>query len=137
MLFSSTIFLYIFLPLVLFFNFVVFRKSRLLQNIFLLFASLFFYAWGEPKFVLIMIASIVVNWAFGIWINKKRDDKRLSKVIIALDVIYNLSILFVFKYLAFAENVIDSVFNVNLSLPSLALPIGISLFYFPSNVLCN
>lgn len=130
MLFSSTIFLYIFLPLVLFFNFVVFRKSRLLQNIFLLFASLFFYAWGEPKFVLIMIASIVVNWAFGILINKKRDDKRLSKVIIALDVIYNLSILFVFKYLAFAENVIYSVFNVNLSLPSLALPIGISFFTF-------
>ena len=55
MLFSSTTFLYFFLPVVLFFYYTIFRKSRSLQNTFLLVASLFFYAWGEPKFVLIMI----------------------------------------------------------------------------------
>lgn len=130
MLFSSTTFLYFFLPTVLFFNFIVFKKSRLLQNIFLLFASLFFYAWGEPKFVLIMIASIIINWAFGLWINKKRKYKKLSKLIIALDVAFNLAILFVFKYLTFTGSIIKGLFEIDLHIPDIALPIGISFFTF-------
>lgn len=130
MLFSSTTFLYLFLPIVLFFNFIVFKKSRLLQNIFLLFASLFFYAWGEPKFVLVMIASIVVNWFFGLIISKKRDNKIISKLIIAIDVAFNLSLLFVFKYLTFAGNIFNDITGMNLSIPSIALPIGISFFTF-------
>lgn len=130
MLFSSTTFLYLFLPIVLFFNFIVFKKSRLLQNIFLLFASLFFYAWGEPKFVLIMIASIIVNWAFGLWINKKRENKKLSRLIIALDVAFNLAILFVFKYLTFTGSIINGLFGIDLHIPDIALPIGISFFTF-------
>ena len=79
MLFSSTTFIYLFLPLVLFFNFIVFKKSRLLQNINLLFASLFFYAWGEPKYVLVMIASIIVNWFFGLLISRKREISYLYR----------------------------------------------------------
>ena len=130
MLFSSTTFLYLFLPIVIFFNFVVFRKSRLFQNIFLLFASMFFYAWGEPKFVLVMIASIIINWFFGLIVNKKRDNKKLSKLLIALDVTFNLAILFVFKYLTFTGNIIDSIFGVHLPIPNIALPIGISFFTF-------
>lgn len=130
MLFSSTIFLYLFLPTVLFFNFVVFRKSRLLQNIFLLFASLFFYAWGEPKFVLVMIASIITNWFFGLMVSKKRDNQKLCKLLIALDVTFNLAILFVFKYLAFTFGIIDGVFGIGLPIPNIALPIGISFFTF-------
>lgn len=85
-LFSSTTFIYLFLPAVLLFYFVLLRWSRKLQNAFLLLASLLFYAWGEPKFVLVMMASIVLNWAFG-WLvsaNKARD--RLCKLIIAIDV---------------------------------------------------
>lgn len=130
MLFSSTTFLYLFLPTVLFFNFVVFRKSRLLQNIFLLFASLFFYAWGEPKFVLVMIASIITNWFFGLMVSKKRDSQKLCKLLIALDVTFNLAILFVFKYLAFTFGIIDGVFKAGLPIPNIALPIGISFFTF-------
>lgn len=130
MLFSSTTFLYLFLPIVLFFNFIIFKKSRLLQNIFLLFASLFFYAWGEPKFVLVMMASIVVNWFFGLIISKKRDNKTISKLIIALDVAFNLSLLFVFKYLTFAGNVFNDITGMGLHIPSIALPIGISFFTF-------
>ena len=84
MLFSSTTFIYLFLPLVLLFNFVIFRWSRLLQNINLLFASLFFYAWGEPKFVLVMVASIVVNWFFSLMVSKKRDSHTLCKLFIVL-----------------------------------------------------
>ena len=78
MLFSSTIFIYLFLPLVLFFNFIVFKWSRLLQNINLLFASLFFYAWGEPKYVFLMMGSIVVNWFMGLMISKKRDKQKVD-----------------------------------------------------------
>lgn len=130
MLFSSTTFLYLFLPVVLVFNFLIFRKSRTLQNIFLLFASLFFYAWGEPKFVLIMLASIIVNWLMGLLISKNRGKKGASRLIIALDVIFNLGLLFVFKYLTFSGNIVNSVFGLNLPVPNIALPIGISFFTF-------
>ena len=130
MLFSGTVFLYLFLPIVIFFNFVVFRKSRLLQNIFLLIASLVFYAWGEPVFVLIMIASIIINWAFGLLVHKFREDKTKGRLFVALDVIYNLSVLFVFKYLTFTGNVISGIFGAGWVVPDIALPIGISFFTF-------
>lgn len=131
MLFSSTTFIYLFLPVVLFLNYIVFRKSRSLQNVSLLLASLFFYAWGEPKFVLIMIASISVNWFFGLAIDRRRVDRVWSKLIIALDVIYNLSVLFVFKYLTFTGNILNHfLMGGSLSVPDIALPIGISFFTF-------
>ena len=130
MLFSSTTFIYLFLPLVLLFNFVIFRWSRLLQNINLLFASLFFYAWGEPKYVFLMVGSIIVNWFFGLMVSKKRDSHTLCKLFIVLDVIFNLGVLFVFKYLIFTGNIIDLLFGVNLPISNIALPIGISFFTF-------
>ena len=130
MLFSSTTFLYLFLPIVLFFYYVLFKKSRRLQNVWLLIVSLFFYAWGEPTFVLIMIGSIIVNWAFGLLVDRWRDNKSISKLIIAIDVAINLSILFVFKYLTFTGSIFNSVFGVDLHIPDIALPIGISFFTF-------
>ena len=99
MLFASGIFLYLFLPSVLFFYYVLFRNNRFLQNLVLLVSSLFFYAWGEPKFVLVMVASIVVNWAFGIVISKKRTNKIISHWMLTLSVLFNLGLLFIFKYL--------------------------------------
>lgn len=132
MLFSSTVFIYLFLPAVLFGYYVLFRWKRSLQNIFLLFASLFFYAWGEPKFVLIMIGSIVFNWIFGLLVGKFKSDNKivLSKFIIALTCIINLGILFVFKYLNFTSDIIKDLFGFNSHIPDIALPIGISFFTF-------
>lgn len=130
MLFSSTVFLYLFLPVLLFFYYIVFRKSRICQNVLLLLASLFFYAWGEPKFVIIMIASIIVNWAFGLLVHKHREKRSVSRLIIALSVMFNLSILFVFKYLTFAGGIVESLVGANWSIPTIALPIGISFFTF-------
>lgn len=130
MLFSSTTFLYLFLPLVLFFYFVVFKKSRLFQNIFLLIASLIFYAWGEPKFVFIMILSIVVNWLTGLIISKTHQCKTISKLLIIFNIVFNIGLLFIFKYLAFTGNIINKVFQLNLSIPTILLPIGISFFTF-------
>lgn len=123
MLFSSTVFIYLFLPAVLFGYYVLFRWKRSLQNIFLLFASLFFYAWGEPKFVLIMIGSIVFNWIFGLLVGKFKSDNKivLSKFIIALTCIINLGILFVFKYLNFTSDIIKDLFGFNSHIPDIAL----------------
>lgn len=131
MLFSSTIFIYLFLPLVLFGYYVVFRKSRLAQNVFLLLTSLFFYAWGEPKFVLVMLLSIVANWFFGLLVhNAKKSDSRLgAKLIIALTCVFNLSLLFVFKYLNFTSAVMCNA-GFDVEIYSIALPIGISFFTF-------
>ena len=70
MLFTSTVFMYLFLPVTLLVYYVFLRKSRPLQNIFLLFVSLFFYGWGEPKFVLVMLLSIVANYIFALFIDR-------------------------------------------------------------------
>lgn len=132
MLFSSTVFIYLFLPCTLIGYYLIFRKSRQLQNIFLLFVSLFFYAWGEPKFVLVMLLSIICNWFFGILVDKakKKEKKSMIRLVLALTVIFNLSILFVFKYLNFTANTICSIFGITSSIPKIALPIGISFFTF-------
>ncbi|MBQ9414556.1 MAG: MBOAT family protein [Clostridia bacterium] len=130
MLFSSVSFLYWFLPVVLLGYFVLFRKSRTLQNLFLLVASLFFYAWGEKWFVLVMMGSIVVNWLLGLAVDKAREKPALARLWIALDVAFNLGLLFVFKYLGFAGQIVQRLTGSTLSLPAIALPIGISFFTF-------
>ncbi len=130
MLFSSTVFLYLFLPVLLFFYYVIFRKSRLLQNIWLLFGSIFFYAWGEPKFVVMMLVSIVMNWAFGMLVHRYRNTRVAHKIIIALAVAYNLGVLFVFKYLTFTGGLMENLLGVDWAVPEIALPIGISFFTF-------
>ena len=128
MLFSSTTFIYLFLPAVTFLYYTVFKWNRLLQNILLLGASLVFYAWGEPRFVFVMIASIIINWLFGLIIDKNRE-KKAAKVIIGIDVAFNLGLLFVFKYLTFAGSLLQKI-GINLRIPQIALPIGISFFTF-------
>ncbi len=129
MLFSSLIFLIVFLPIVLFGYFVVFRKWRPAQNVFLLCASLFFYAWGEPKFVFVMIGSILFNWLMGLLTDRFRE-KKTAKLWIALDVAGNLGLLFVFKYLTFAMQNVKTLFGASFTVPQIALPIGISFFTF-------
>lgn len=130
MLFSSTTFLYLFLPAVLFCYYVLLKWSRRLQNVFLLVASLFFYAWGEPKFVLVMMASIILNWGFGLLVHKFKENTKLAKGIIFADVALNLGLLFVFKYLNFSVSIFESIFHVAPAIGQIALPIGISFFTF-------
>ncbi|MFI3163924.1 MAG: MBOAT family O-acyltransferase [Bacillota bacterium] len=130
MLFSESIFLFGFLPAVLFCYYVLSRKSRLWQNILLTLASLFFYAWGETLFVFMMVLSITVNWFCALKVDKHRDNAKKTKAIIILMLAYNLSIFFVFKYLTFTLFNINSIFGTSISYPSIALPIGISFFTF-------
>ena len=129
MMFYSSIFLFLFLPLVLFLYYLPLRGWREGQNLFLLLASLAFYAWGEPWFVLVMMASILINYAFGLWTARnKRTGKPLFPPI-ALAVAVNLSVLFVFKYLMFTLGILNSL-GASLTLPVIRLPIGISFFTF-------
>ena len=72
------------------------------QNVFLLVASLFFYAWGEPVFVLIMMSSIIINWAAGLFVSKFKSSGRMTaaKAALATAITFNLIIIFIFSYLS-------------------------------------
>ena len=133
MLFSSTEFLYGFLPLVLLLYYIV-SFSMPLKNTVLLAASLYFYAWGEPRFVLIMIGSIVCNYSFGLAIGAamRREHHRAMSLALAGGVICNLGLLFVFKYLTFVLTNADALLALPFAVPQIALPIGISFFTFQS-----
>ncbi len=130
MLFSSIIFIFIFLPFVLLIYYTLLRKFRTWQNVFLFIASLFFYAWGEPKFVLVMMLSIIVNWAFGLAVDKTRKKISKAKLLIAANICFNLVIIFIFKYLMFTIENANHLLGTDLYMPSIALPIGISFFTF-------
>ena len=132
MLFSSTVFIYLFLPAVLIGYYVLFRKNRALQNIFLLLASLLFYAWGEPKFVLVMMGSIALNWILGLFVDKFKAQGKINatKGVIAITCIANIGMLFIYKYLNFASDIVCDILKVDSIVPEIALPIGISFFTF-------
>lgn len=129
MLFSSTIFLFLFLPLVLLIYYNPIIKNRTFKNVFLTCASLLFYAWGEPKFVFVMMLSILMNWFLAILVDKYRENKKV-KIILIVAVIANIGLLFIFKYLNFTVETINSTFNTNIVLKKITLPIGISFFSF-------
>ena len=97
MVFSSAIFLFIFLPFVLAGYYLLDRRFK---NFFLLSASLFFYAWGEPRFVFVMIGSIFVNYlaALAIARYKTKALQKRAKMVLILAVFFNLSLFFVYKY---------------------------------------
>ena len=128
MLFASNIFLFCFLPAVVIIYYILPKRS--LKNYFLLISSLLFYAYGEPKFVLIMLLSIIINYLVGIFIDLFKEKKKLSKLILIFGILYNILILFVFKYLVFTIRNINNLFKINFSVKDILLPIGISFFTF-------
>lgn len=111
MLFSSIFFLFAFLPTVLILYFTVCRTTIKLQNLLLLISSLFFYAWGEPKFVLVMMLSIAVNYVLGLFAARSQRHKKVAKFYLAVSVVFNLGMLFIFKYLNFTIASINNVFE--------------------------
>ena len=125
LLFSSNLFLFLFLPVILLLYYLLGRKLR---NGVLLVASLAFYAWGEPKFVLVMIGSILCNYVAALLIAYVRKLV-LKKLFLVLAIAGNLSILFVYKYLDFAIENLNAI-GFSLPLQQIALPLGISFFTF-------
>ena len=126
MVFSSAIFLFAFLPLTLGGYYFLPRKFR---NGFLTAMSLLFYAWGEPKFVLIMILSILMNYCFGLLV-AKREEAAWQKKILTLMVVSNLFVFFIFKYLNFTIENLNYFFRGAIPQTHIRLPIGISFFTF-------
>ena len=129
MVFSDVDFLFFFLPCALAGYYIIYR-NRTLSNLFLTAISLFFYAWGETTFVLVMLLSIIANWAFGLWVDAERERPRRAKTVVALMCVFDLGLLGVFKYLDFMTQNVNWLFRLHLPLPHIALPIGISFFTF-------
>ena len=123
MVFSNLIFLYLFLPVCLIAYF--FCPGIRAKNAVLILFSLIFYAWGEPVYLLLMIASAAVNWYFGLLIERRR-----KKIFLILALVLDLGCLAVFKYAGFFVENLNAVFGASIPVPQIALPIGISFYTF-------
>lgn len=129
MVFSSVIFLFMFLPTVLVGNFLIKKQYR---NYFLLIMSLGFYAFGEPKLIYVMLFSISINYFSGllIYYGKIKSSEFIERFFIFIGVALNLYLLFYFKYFDFFVSSVNSIFHSDIPLKSIILPIGISFFTF-------
>ena len=116
-----------FLPIVLGMYFLTKESYR---NVLLLVASLFFYAWGEPVYVLVMILSIAVNYVCGLRIGVEDAAQRKQALIIGI--VINLGLLGIFKYSGFFTENVNAIFGLNVEVKKLPLPIGISFYTFQS-----
>ena len=124
MLFTSISFLYYFLPALIIIYFITPKKYK---NIILLIASLLFYLYGEPKYVFLMIAEIIIAYIGAILIDKYKNKK---KIFMFLTVIFDLGLLCLFKYSNFFMSTVNSIFNIKVPLLNISLPIGISFYTF-------
>lgn len=141
MLFSSITFLFAFLPVVLA---VYYISPRVLKNVVLLVFSLLFYAWGEPRYIIVMLISVLIGYIFGLLTayHMRRDAPRMARAATAISVLLNLGILIFFKYAVFFAENIGRLFGLDIVLPTLslpflelnmaelALPLGISFYTF-------
>ena len=127
MLFSSITFLFIFLPLTLLLYYLVPVRMK---NYVMLAASLIFYAWGEPVYIILMILSIILNYFCGQDIYEKRDNARAMKMSLMFGVVMNLLILGFFKYYGLFMDTINAILPIDIPYRVLALPIGISFYTF-------
>ncbi len=128
MVFSSLLFLFIYFTAVLVIYYVTPRKFR---NLFLFFANLVFYGWGEPVFVLLMLFSTVVDYTCGHFIDKYRtSNKKIAKTFLITSVVINLSLLGFFKYAGFITDTLNAIPFFSLPSIEVPLPIGISFYTF-------
>ena len=127
MLFNSLPFLLVFLPIALILYFVLPKR---LKNAMLLLISIFFYAWGEPVYVVLMILSILLNYFCGLDIHHRRENQGAAKNSLIFALVANLAILGFFKYYEFLITAINGIFSADIAVRNLPLPIGISFYTF-------
>lgn len=135
MVFSSSTFLIVFLPLTLVLYYVIghfVTRSMTVKNIILLIASLLFYAWGEPVYIVLMLISILFNFFAGKDIDraKKAGNTAGAKTAFIISIVFNLAVLGFFKYFGFLVDNINMLLHTEIHIPQLALPIGISFYTF-------
>lgn len=124
MVFSGVVFLYAFLPITLILYYLVPKKAR---NLVLLITSLVFYSWGEPIYIILMLYSILFNYAMGILMDR---NKKARKEVLVFTILINLFLLGFFKYAGFLVTSVNSLFGTNIPVRELPLPIGISFYTF-------
>lgn len=129
MVFSSLIFLFYFLPIVMIAYFFSPPKVR---NIIILVSGIVFYAWGEPFYILIMLLSTAIDYTAGRLIDKYDKNEKLRRLCLIVSVCVNLGLLSVFKYGSFFITNINALLGTNIHDPQLPLPIGISFYTFQS-----
>ena len=128
MVFSSLLFLFIYLPVVLAVYYLVPRRWR---NLWLFIVNIVFYGWGEPVYVLLMLFSICINYAAGLLVDRfKRSDRLKAKRILVADIVVNLALLAFFKYYDLFAETLSLIPGVRIRSLGLALPIGISFYTF-------
>ncbi|MDE5792465.1 MAG: MBOAT family protein, partial [Oscillospiraceae bacterium] len=124
MVFSSSVFLFVFLPVVLGLYYIIPEKH--VRNAILILVSLLFYAFGEPFVVFLMVISIIINYFLGLLMQKQQ----IQKLILIISVIWNLGLLGIYKYAGFFVEILNHVKFFHFPVPEIALPIGISFFTF-------
>ena len=127
MVFSSILFIFRFLPVAMVIYFLTPNKFK---NLTLLLVSLIFYSWGEPKYFGIMIASIVVDYVVSRAIEKNRNNKKICIMLLSISIVFNLGMLFFFKYFNFFIENINNILGVSLKYVNITLPLGISFYTF-------
>ena len=130
MLFSSLTFIFYFLPLCLLLYYIIPRKFIKIRNAILLVFSLIFYAWGEPKYIVLMLLTVFISWFFGLLIEKYKKKKTQKRVLFIVSIIAVIASLLYFKYTNFFIDNINGIFNTNIKLKSIVLPVGISFYTF-------
>lgn len=129
MVFSSLLFLFLFLPAVLV---LYYCSPRRMRNLLLFLTSLLFYAWGEPVYIVIMLVSTIADYFFGLLLDKPQYSAFKRKCIVALSIIISLTLLSYFKYADFLIENINAMLGTAIPLTELPLPIGISFYTFQS-----
>ena len=127
MVFSSLIFIYIFLPITLLIYYITPKRFR---NLVVFIASILFYAWGEPYYIALLLISVIVDYFGAIIVEKTRADKDKSRFIFVTVLVINISVLFFFKYYGFLINNINALCGTSLRVKALPLPLGISFYTF-------
>ena len=129
MVFSSLTFMFIYLPIVLGVYFILPRKFK---NLWMFLSGLFFYGWGEPVYLWIMILSTLIDYCAGYFIFKYDNKPKLRVIFLFASIGMNVGLLSIFKYSGFFVSTINSVSGLSLTVPEIALPIGISFYTFQS-----
>lgn len=127
MVFSSLFFLFVFLPAVLLLYYITPRQYR---NFVLFISSLFFYAWGEPVYILLMLFSTAANYTLGLLLGRCREKNSNARPVLIVSIFINIGLLCFFKYFDFLLQTVNSLLGTSLASPDLALPLGISFYTF-------
>ena len=127
MIFSSILFIFRFLPIALILYYITPQKYK---NLILTLLSLVFYSWGEGKYFLIMIASIIIDYTAGRLIYRYKNEIKKKTIVLCISLVFNLGLLFFFKYFNFFIDNINNIFNLAIKGVKITLPLGISFYTF-------